>query len=126
MTLNQLLVEMDGFENNNGRAVAFAAFWETLWACGASVPGVVVICATNFPESLDKARPGDGKCVPRLRWSGQCRAFQALTRPGRLDRQIVVPIPDLKGRMAGGPSQAQACGGRAPLPRRFWRCMPPS
>jgi len=55
MTLNQLLVEMDGFENNNG---------------------VVVICATNFPESLDKA----------------------LTRPGRLDRQIVVPIPDLKGR----------------------------
>eukprot|EP00439_Symbiodinium_sp_Y106_P025390 s2575_g3.t1 len=56
MTLNQLLVEMDGFENNNG---------------------VVVICATNFPESLDKA----------------------LTRPGRLDRQIVVPIPDLKGRM---------------------------
>lgn len=56
MTLNQLLVEMDGFENNTG---------------------VVVICATNFPESLDKA----------------------LTRPGRLDRQIVVPIPDLKGRM---------------------------
>ncbi|CAE7503070.1 FTSH5 [Symbiodinium microadriaticum] len=56
MTLNQLLVEMDGFENNNG---------------------VVVICATNFAESLDKA----------------------LTRPGRLDRQIVVPIPDLKGRM---------------------------
>eukprot|EP00913_Durusdinium_trenchii_P008407 g7897.t1 len=55
MTLNQLLVEMDGFENNTG---------------------VVVICATNFPESLDKA----------------------LTRPGRLDRQIVVPIPDLKGR----------------------------
>lgn len=56
MTLNQLLVEMDGFENNSG---------------------VVVICATNFPESLDKA----------------------LTRPGRLDKQIVVPIPDLKGRL---------------------------
>eukprot|EP00930_Biecheleria_cincta_P069015 TRINITY_DN5680_c0_g3_i1.p1 TRINITY_DN5680_c0_g3~~TRINITY_DN5680_c0_g3_i1.p1 ORF type:complete len:744 (+),score=122.25 TRINITY_DN5680_c0_g3_i1:128-2359(+) len=56
MTLNQLLVEMDGFENNSG---------------------VVVICATNFPESLDKA----------------------LTRPGRLDKQIVVPVPDLKGRL---------------------------
>jgi len=55
MTLNQLLTELDGFEQNEG---------------------LVVICATNFAESLDKA----------------------LTRPGRLDKTIVVPLPDLAGR----------------------------
>ncbi|MCH4208136.1 MAG: ATP-dependent zinc metalloprotease FtsH [Solobacterium sp.] len=54
-TLNQLLTEMDGFENNNG---------------------VVILAATNRPESLDPA----------------------LLRPGRFDRRIPVELPDLKGR----------------------------
>ncbi len=54
-TLNQLLVEMDGFESNEG---------------------VILISATNRPDVLDPA----------------------LLRPGRFDRQVVVPIPDIKGR----------------------------
>ncbi len=54
-TLNQLLVEMDGFESNEG---------------------VILISATNRPDVLDPA----------------------LLRPGRFDRQVVVPVPDLKGR----------------------------
>jgi len=54
-TLNQLLVEMDGFESNEG---------------------VILISATNRPDILDPA----------------------LMRPGRFDRQVVVPEPDLKGR----------------------------
>ena len=56
-TLNQLLVEMDGFESNEG---------------------VIIMSATNRPDVLDPA----------------------LLRPGRFDRQIVVPIPDVRGREA--------------------------
>jgi len=54
-TLNQLLVEMDGFESNEG---------------------VILIAATNRPDVLDPA----------------------LTRPGRFDRQVVVSLPDIRGR----------------------------
>ena len=56
-TLNQLLTEMDGFEDNTG---------------------VIILAATNRPESLDPA----------------------LTRPGRFDRRVPVELPDLAGREA--------------------------
>ena len=102
MTLNQLLVELDGFKPSEGasaegrgtEALVFLVrasegggwggrcHWCTRILTHAPSPpppsraGVIVIAATNFPESLDKA----------------------LVRPGRFDRHVVVPNPDVEGR----------------------------
>lgn len=70
-TLNQLLVEMDGFQQSEG---------------------VIVIAATNFPESLDQY-------VNALKHIFRFSSFRALVRPGRFDRHIAVPLPDVRGRV---------------------------
>ena len=71
-TLNQLLVEMDGFQQTEG---------------------VIVIAATNFPESLDQ-------CVTFLITFIPFSYFpRALVRPGRFDRNFAVPLPDIRGRV---------------------------
>lgn len=77
-TLNQLLVEMDGFQQSEG---------------------VIVIAATNFPESLDQWVSFNVE-IDFLNWVFLSFFFQrALVRPGRFDKLIAVPLPDVRGRV---------------------------
>ena len=78
-TLNQLLTEMDGFEDN---------------------AGVIILAATNRPESLDPA----------------------LTRPGRFDRQVPVTLPDLQGRVA----ILKVHAAKIKTTTTRWRALPPA
>ena len=73
-TLNQLLVEMDGFQQSEG---------------------VIVIAATNFPQSLDQSV----MMFCRYSFFSAHRPHRALVRPGRFDRIIAVPLPDVRGRV---------------------------
>ena len=73
-TLNQLLVEMDGFQQSEG---------------------VIVIAATNFPQSLDQSV----MILSRYPFFPAHRPHRALVRPGRFDRIIAVPLPDVRGRV---------------------------
>lgn len=83
-TLNQLLVDLDGFVG----FFIIPKFFITLFIClfmiifllyyrFSQTEGVIFIAATNFPELLDKA----------------------LVRPGRFDRHVAVPLPDVRGRV---------------------------
>merc|ERR1740124_2132227 len=82
MTLNELLVQLDGFEENNG---------------------VIVIGATNFAEGLDKA----------------------LLRPGRFDKHVTVPLPDVGGRKEILEMYRRKQSWRVVLISPFWREVRP-
>jgi ATP-dependent Zn protease len=74
MTLNQLLVEMDGFEQNSGFEFTCALSWDSHNRFVTA--GIIVIGATNYADVLD----------------------DALLRPGRFDKHVTVSLPDVKGR----------------------------
>jgi cell division protease FtsH len=82
-TLNQLLVEMDGFEANEG---------------------IILIAATNRPDVLDPA----------------------LMRPGRFDRQVVVPNPDIMAARRSSRCMCATCRWRRMSISRSWRAARPA